>query len=337
MQYLARWSLIAAVWWVGCAPAGADESMFSPNPEAPAAAGSSGSGGGHAPGGAPSVANGGQAAGAAGSSMSSAGAGGAAVSAGGAGPGGVENAGGNGGGAGASGDACAGRLFCDDFEEGTVGAGPLAPWKARVNGGQAKYDDSKAVSGKRSMKLSQSAGSNGRAMLALEGAPAFPLKKNVLFGRFMFFTDKPPTPGIHSTFLWAEGKYMGADTKYTYAFHDKLLAVYFRSTKPSTECWQHKLGSELPTGKWQCMAYELNGETNEMRFALGPQDIPELHVVGSTRTTADCVDKNVDPVWHAPSPFTAVVLGWENFGQDVARDTWIDDVVVDDEPVACPP
>jgi hypothetical protein len=212
----------------------------------------------------------------------------------------------------------------------------MAPWKTRFNNGQAKYDDSKAVSGKHSMKLSQSAGSNGRAMLALDGAPAFPLKKNVLFGRFMFYTDKPPTPGIHSTFLWAEGKYMGADTKYTYGFHDKILAVYFRNTSPTTECWQHKQGSQLPSGKWQCMAYELNGETNEARFSLGPTDIPELHVIGSTRTTADCVSKDVDPKWYAPNPFTALVLGWENFGQDVARDTWLDDVVIDDEPVTCP-
>lgn len=256
------------------------------------------------------------------------------------------NAGGSAGAAGSAGAGldCTGRLVCDDFEKGAQAGGkPGSPWKLRENDGTVSFDDTRAVSGKYSVKLSITAttaqSTYRRAFLNLDGAPLLPLPNNKLFGRFMIYTDRIPDKSVHWTIAHGDGPYAASGTTATYNYGGmgNLMANYYRDTKPdATDCWQTK-NESFPTGKWQCVGFEYDGPSNEMHFWMGPSEVNELHVLGNQKSDQTCTVKGVDGKWYAPT-FKNVSIGWESYQHDVAgaHDAWIDDVVLDDEAIPCP-
>lgn len=310
----------------------------------------SGSGGAAGSGGAVAGGNangaGSSAAGAASGGNSAAGsggmAGGAGSSAGGASTAGAGGAAGGGAGGGTA-LSCTGRLVCDDFEQGAkVGGRPGAPWKLRESDGSVTLDDTRAVSGKYSVKVSITATTEQstyrRAFMNLDGAPLLPLSNNRVYGRFMIFTDRIPDSSVHWTIAHGDGPYAatGTTATYNYGGMGNLMANYYRDTMPATDCWQTK-DEPFPTGKWQCVAFAFDGPNNEMHFWLGQSEVNELHVLGNQKSDATCTEKGVDGKWYAPT-FQNISIGWESYQHDAAgaHDAWIDDVVLDDEPVACP-
>lgn len=341
---------------IGC---GTDAATPSANP----ASGGSHSGAGSANGGGAGVNNAG------GSNTSGATAGGANTSgtsaagsnAGGAGSGGAStggssgasgggNAGNGRGGNGAGGNGaaaeldCTGRLVCDDFEKGaTLGGKPGSPWKLRENDGTVTLDDKRAVSGKYSVKVAISAttadSTYRRALLNIDGAPLLPAANDKVFGRFMIWTDRIPDKSVHWTFAHGDGPYAqsGTTATYNYGGMGNLMANYYRDTKPdATDCWQTE-NENFPTGQWQCVGFSFDGANNEMHFWLGAAEVNEVHVLGNEKTDQTCTKKGVDGKWYAPT-FKNISVGWESYQHDVAgaHDAWIDDVVLDDEPIACP-
>jgi hypothetical protein len=285
---------------------------------------------------------GGSSAAGAGGAVASGGAGGAG---GGTAGGGTSTGGVTGGGSGgaAAGLDCTGRTICDDFEKGTLGSKPGAPWKLRENSGTVTYDDTRAVSGKYSVKVAITATSADstyrQALLNLDGAPLLPLASNKVYGRFMIYTDRIPDKSVHWTFAHGDGPYAATGTTATYNYGGMggLMANYYRDTKPdATDCWQTK-NESFPTGKWQCVGFAFDGPNNEMHFWLGPTEVSEVHVVGNQKSDQTCTVKGVDGKWYAPT-FKNISVGWESYQHDVAgaHDAWIDDVVLDDEPIPCP-
>lgn len=256
---------------------------------------------------------------------------------------------GSGGGAGSAGSAaagldCTGRTVCDDFEKGAVvGSAPGAPWKLHQNKGTVTLDDQRAFSGKYSVKVSVSATAADdtyrQALLNLDGSPLIPLPGNKVYGRFMIYTDRIPDKSVHWTFAHGDGPYANSGTTATYNYGGMggLMANYYRNTMPDpTDCWQTK-DQSFTTGKWQCVGFLFDGANNEMRFWLGPNEVDEVHVLGNQKSDATCTVKGVDGKWYAPE-FKNISVGWESYQHDVAgaHDAWIDDVVLDDEPIACP-
>lgn len=240
-------------------------------------------------------------------------------------------------------DPCLGRLVCDDFETAAVGAKPNAPFVVSTNKGTVVVDATRAYSGKHSVKVSIDATSSAdayrRAFLNLKGAPLLPLADNIVYGRFMIWTDRIPDKTVHWTIAHGDGPLPGGlRATYNYGGMGGLMANYYKDSKPQpTDCWQTK-SQAFPTGKWACVAFVLDGKTNQMRFSLDGVDIPELHVVGDAKTDATCTVKGVDGKWYAPSPFENVSVGWESYQHDSvgAHTAWIDDVVLDDAPMGCP-
>ena len=276
-------------------------------------------------------------------------AGSAGTAAGGQSSGGATSAGAGGSSSGGSAGAsvgldCAGRLICDDFEKGAVAGGkPGAPWKLRQSEGTVTLDDTRAVSGKYSVKVAITAttadSTYRQALLNLDGAPLLPLAGNKVYGRFMIYTDRVPDKAVHWTFAHGDGPYAatGTTATYNYGGMGNLMANYYRDTKPNpTDCWQTK-NESFPTGKWQCVGFLFDGPNNEMHFWMGPNEVSEVHVAGNQKSDATCTVKGVDGKWYAPT-FKNISVGWESYQHDVAgaHTAWIDDVVLDDEPIACP-
>jgi hypothetical protein len=155
----------------------------------------------------------------------------------------------------------------------------------------------------------------------------------------MIYTDRIPDKSVHWTIAHGDGPYAatGTTATYNYGGMGNLMANYYRDTKPdATDCWQTK-NESFPTGKWQCVGFEYDGPSNEMHFWMGASEVNELHVLGNQKSDQTCTVKGVDGKWYAPS-FKNVSIGWESYQHDAAgaHDAWIDDVVLDDEAIACP-
>jgi hypothetical protein len=239
--------------------------------------------------------------------------------------------------------SCEGRLVCEDFEKTAVGAKPGAPFTIHASKGTVTVDDTRAHSGTHSLKVSLTATTSTdtyrQAMLAVTGAPLIPIPNNHLYGRFMITTDRIPDKTVHWTIAHGDGPVAALTGTYNYGGMGGLMANYYRDTTPDpNDCWQTKQ-SAFPTGHWTCVGFEFDGGANEMRFSLDGVEVPELHVVGLAKTDATCTVKGVDGRWLAPMPsFKNISVGWESYQHDAmgAHDAWIDDVVLDTKPIACP-
>jgi hypothetical protein len=239
-------------------------------------------------------------------------------------------------------DPCAGRTICDDFEMGTTGMKPGGPWQVMTNKGTAVVDETRAYSGKRSVKVHIDATSSSdtyrRAMLAITKAPLIPLPDDSLYGRFMIYTDRIPDKSVHWTIAHGDGPVSGGlSATYNYGGMGGLMANYYKNSTPDpTDCWQTK-SQDFPTKKWSCVAFQFDGKNDEMRFWLDGVEIPELHVVGMSKSDMTCTVKGFDGKWYAPD-FKTISVGWESYQHDAAgaHDAWIDDVILDDTPIPCP-
>lgn len=232
-------------------------------------------------------------------------------------------------------DPCAGRLICDDFEDDADGQAPGAPWQTATNNGNVAIDGAHAHSGTRAVKVSTGAGQYKQAFFFTEGAPAFPVAGNVVYGRMMIFMDATANDGVHWTMLQGTGPlagHAGVQSYYRYGgmWAGKMMANY-ETAGLSTDCWNNS-NTVMPTGKWTCMEWKFDGPANEMRFWLDGTEVSDLHVKDQGM---GCGGHDLSDQWLAPT-FDKMWLGWESYQQDDARDAWIDDVILDDAPIGCP-
>ena len=310
-------------------------------------AGSSGAAGAAAPSaGAAGSASG---AGQGGANAGSAGSAGAPASSGAGASGNAGSTSGAGAGAGTGGSAlvpsddCTGRTICEDFENMALGSEPKAPYTVHKNNGSVTVDSTHVHSGKQALKVSVTAttpdSTSRQAMLAVTGAPLLPLSNDSLYGRFMIYTDRIPDSTVHWTIAHGDGPHDATTSAtYNYGGMGGLMANYYRNTTPNpTDCWQSNK-QQFPTGKWTCVAFHFDGPNNEMQFWIDGTEITDVHVLGNTKTDQTCTVKGVDGKWYAPTPFKNITVGWESYQHDVAgaHDAWIDDVILDESPIACP-
>lgn len=239
---------------------------------------------------------------------------------------------------------CEGRIVCDDFEKAQTGQAPAKPWVVRATQDKATVlvDETRAVSGTHSVKVTIAATTTAdtyrQAMLSMNGAPLIPLSNNTVYGRFLIYTDRIPDKSVHWTIAHGDGPRGTLSATYNYGGMGGLMANYYRNTAPDpNDCWQTK-DAMFPENKWTCVAFEFDGTNNEMRYWQDGVEIPELHVLGNTKTDATCTVKGVDGRWLGPDAFQNISVGWESYQYDVAgaHEAWIDDVILDDQPIPCP-
>ena len=236
---------------------------------------------------------------------------------------------------GGSGDPCAGRLLCDDFETDTDGEAPGAPWQLSTNNGAVAIDGAHAHSGSHAVKVSTGAGQYKQALFSVEGAPVFPVASNVVYGRMMIYMDATANDGVHWTMAEGSGPLPGHDGvqafyRYGGMWGGKMMANY-ETWNLATDCWNNS-DTVMPTGRWTCMEWKLDGPNDEMRFWLDGTEIEGLHVAQQGQ---GCGGHDLGDDWLAPD-FDKMWLGWESYQNDDAREAWIDDVIIDDAPIGCP-
>lgn len=239
------------------------------------------------------------------------------------------------GGSGGAVDPCENRLICDDFEDDQLDTEPLAPWQSSTNAGSIVVDGTHAHSGAKAVHVHTEEGQYKRALFSVEGAPTFPIAGNVVYGRMMIYMDQTANDGVHWTMIQGSGPLdgqPGVDSHYRYGgmWGGAMMANY-ETSGASTDCWNNT-DVVMPTGAWTCMEWRFDGPQNEMRFWLDGVEVPELHVKDQGM---GCIGHDLNDQWLAPT-FDRMYVGWESYQQDGARDAWIDDVVIDDQPIGCP-
>ena len=259
-----------------------------------------------------------------------------------AGAGGASGAGGSpvaagaGGAAGAAGGGgCAGALVCEDFESYTDKPG--GNWKVETNTGTAiLIDNTKHVSGSKSVKFTTSGANNyQRAFIGLS-SPIFPIAGNAFYGRMMMYVTKAANDGVHWTMIEADGpvaaqSITNANVRYGGQQMQHLMANY-DSTGKKSDCWQHS-ETKMPEGKWACMQWYFDGSTNTQKFWLDSVAIDDLTVTGMGQ---GCIAQETNDTWYFPQSFSKTYVGWESYQKDDAREVWIDDFALGTAPIACP-
>jgi hypothetical protein len=250
-------------------------------------------------------------------------------------------------------DPCTTALFCDDFESYPLGAPPAGKWTNNQNGGSVSIDSTHVHSGTKAVKVTANMASGYRsAMISLAGQGILPVNGDVVYGRMMFWLDSAPTGTVHWTFIDGSGPVPTTNYHAVYRYGgqlpimngstfvgSQLMANYDTPDSygsppvgPSSDCWLHSNKEVVPVAKWTCVQWMFDTTHNTMRFW---QDGTELTDLAMTGTGQGCVHQPATFQWLAPK-VERLDLGWESYQADGARNIWIDDVGVDDKPIACP-
>jgi hypothetical protein len=208
---------------------------------------------------------------------------------------------------------CGISASCFDFEQGTAGQAPGAPWS-----GHGTLDSAHVFSGSKALRVA--AGDD--EAFATMGAPFFPVANNEYFGRVMAWTAE--VPNDHWTFIRSRGRSAekGFQAEYTYGGSGKkIIANYDTPDGPSSDCW--KDGGEFAVGKWVCLEWHFKGASNELELWVDGVADP-AHVVGKGD---GCKGNGTGKVWYAPT-FTNLQLGYAIYGGSGGRSVWFDDLAL---------
>ena len=239
----------------------------------------------------------------------------------------------------------AAALFCDDFEDDSLGQFPGAPWQNQTgSGATVRVDGMMAFSGTRAVHVNAPAGAYRRGYFSLQnGSSIFPGAAREMFGREMLWLDATPNATVHWTIIQAEGRAANGthDAYYRYGGQQQagagFMANYETNMGVSTDCYSHS-ATRMPTQVWACVEWRFSVATNEMQMWLDNRELTDLHVVDRPTTAGSgCLGNGVNGQWLAPPAFTTLHLGWEQYQQH-SNDTnlWVDDVVISTERVGCP-
>ncbi|HEX2733731.1 MAG TPA: hypothetical protein VHM70_19105 [Polyangiaceae bacterium] len=249
--------------------------------------------------------------------------------------GGAQGLGGANGAPDTSADPCATALFCDDFDDDSLGMPPGDPWTSDVNGGTVEVSSEHAFSGANAVHVSNSEGAYKRAYFSVQGAPVFPGAGAEMFGRMLMWLDATPEGSVHWTFIQGEGPSDDGSYDIYYRYggqHEGRLMANFETQGKSTDCWDHS-DTVMPTQRWTCIEWRYATATDEMQFWLDGTELTDIHVTGMGE---GCGGQDLGGLWPAPKQFEILRLGWEKYQQSEALNAWIDDVVVGTERVGCP-
>jgi hypothetical protein len=243
---------------------------------------------------------------------------------------------------------CNGALFCETFDHHPavtqlVDGQALGPWRAALSpGATMALEGAHTTSGSRALhvRIDQDAKAGGRLFASGEH-PLFAGKPTHLHGRMMMYIEANGT-SVHWTFFGVSGPAEPAsplagrnasyllsslrskDTNFYSFVHGLKAPEGFRDCSSRSE-------TPMPSG-WACVTFEL--DTVGRRLRMHKDGAPILSVDDHGRA---CVrPTEVTTPWFGPVVEKLYVGAWSFHPMKAPLDVWIDDLVVDTRPVACP-
>jgi hypothetical protein len=265
--------------------------------------------------------------------------------------------GGGGGGGVTPVDPCVDALFCEKFDDypsvtNITNNLTFGPWRGSLSdsGATMDLDGTHTTSGTRAlhMRIEKDADAGGRLFGGGSNNPIFTSKPTQLYGRMMMYLE-PNGSSVHWTFFGASGSAdsnspaAGRRATYlmsslprngvnTYSFvyglapqgNDPFHDCYFQSQTP------------MPTAQWQCVEFELDSVSRKLRMTMDGAATPAVSVDDHGQ---GCVGDVVpdDGPWYGPEVDQIYVGAWSFHPMNDVLEAWIDDLVIDDQPVKCTP
>ncbi|GII22933.1 cellulose-binding domain-containing protein [Planosporangium mesophilum] len=226
---------------------------------------------------------------------------------------------------------CAGAVICDGFEgqSGTTPAGSWSPTYPDCSGsGTATVDTAVTHGGARSLKITGTAGYCNHVFVA-STADLSRVGANWYVRFYVRHTTQ--LPAAHVAFLAMNDS--GQSGKNLRLGGQNGALQWNRELDDATLPEQSPAGvalsAALPTGTWNCVEFNVNGD-GTMRTWLGGSQVAGLTADGTPT-------HDVDSQWLARSwrpSLTSLKLGWEAYGE--GTDTlWFDDVAVGSSRIGC--
>ncbi len=249
-------------------------------------------------------------------------------------------------------EPCPATAFCepfDDYTETALADGQtFGPWRAALDtpGAIMDLDGTHTTSGDRALhvRLEQNEESAGGRLFTTDGLPLLEGSPTHVYGRMMMYIAESGT-SVHWTFFGVQGPaepsspLAGNYAAYimsslpsggvdTYSFVDGL------SGGPSyQDCWARG-DTPMPTGQWTCVSFEMDSLARRLRMYLDGDATP---IVSVDDTGQGCVSPVPgDSLWYGPEIEELFVGTWSFHPMQAPLEVWIDDLVVDTAPVACP-
>jgi len=285
------------------------------------------------------------------STSSSGGAGGAggAAGAGGSGGAGAFDAGIEAGPA----DPCGTALFCEKFDNyagvtNITNNQKFGPWHAALQTGATMgLDGTHKVSGSSALHVHIDNAANAGGRLFSDGAqPLFANKPTHVYGRMMMYID-PNGTSIHWTFFGVNGNAepsspaVGRNAQYfmsslprqgvnTYSF---VYGLQASGADGFHDCSSQSRTS-MPSA-WACISFEMDSVARKLRMYQDGAAAPILSI--DDHGTACVAPTPTTSPWYGPSITQLFVGAWSFHPMNAPLDVWIDDFVVDTNPLACAP
>ncbi len=248
-------------------------------------------------------------------------------------------------------DPCTETAFCEDFEDYTEVAladgQEFGPWRAALSSGGAlmDLDGTHTVSGDHALHVVLDQGTESGGRLFTNGdVPILADTPTHVYGRMMMYIAQNGT-SVHWTFFGVSGEAEASsplagnyasyimsslprDGVNTYSFVDGLSGgPYYQ------DCWSQGM-QPMPTDAWTCVSFEMDTLGRHLRMYNDADPTP---IVSVDETGQGCVSPAPgDSTWWGPEIDTFFVGGWSFHEMNAPLELWIDDVVFDTAPVACP-
>ncbi len=252
-------------------------------------------------------------------------------------------------------DPCGDAALCERFDSYTsvstiADKQKFGPWSASLaaTGAVMNLDGAHTTSGTSALHVHiDDAVTAGGRLYASGAQPIFAKTPTHLYGRMMMYID-PNGTSTHWTFFGADGTTApgtpdagaGRGASYimsslpkngvnTYSFVYGLAAT---STDGYHDC-SSQSATPMPSA-WACVSFEMDSQARKLLMYKDGAATPILSVLDHG---ADCVAPTpaTDP-WYGPAVTDLFVGAWSFHPMNAPLDVWIDDLVVDTSPVACP-
>jgi hypothetical protein len=250
-------------------------------------------------------------------------------------------------------DPCGTALFCEKFDT-YAGVTDIAdkqkfgPWHAALKPGAVmNLDSAHTISGSNALHVHIDNAVTAGGRLFADGAqPIFANKPTHVYGRMMMYIE-PNGTSIHWTFFGVNGSAdstspaAGRNASYimsslpkngvnTYSF---VYGLQAQGADGFHDCSSQAM-TAMPTASWSCISFDMDSVARKLRMykdgAVDPILSVDDHGKGCVAPTA------VDSPWYGPEVTQLFVGAWSFHQMNAPLDVWIDDLVVDDKPVACP-
>lgn len=235
--------------------------------------------------------------------------------------------------------ACQDHPVCDDFETYEPGAFKAGQgWSVSVEGASMEVDESRARSGRRSIKITVPAGGGKHALLGTSDRTVLSTGKSA-YARMMVFLDAIPSgQRLHWSFMRASGFHM-QDGKAGLMVHSiggqpaRLRNLMLWPTNEGLMDCANDSFTQIPSQQWTCVEWHLDPETQTMEVWL--DGVKQSQNSWTTKPSGGgCILDQTNGDWVIPK-ISILQFGWMHHHSINGATMWIDDIGLDTKRIGC--